>query len=58
MMFDKISFGQMPYEHFPKGMQLPKMPLPSELHKAMKEAENEDKAEPEAPENEPEQQKR
>jgi hypothetical protein len=58
MMFDKTSFGEMPYEHFPEGMKLPKLPLPSELRKAMKEAEQEHATEPKAPERQIKQWKR
>jgi hypothetical protein len=34
----KIFFGrEMPFEHLPKGLKLPKMPLPSELNKTLED---------------------
>jgi hypothetical protein len=38
----KIFIGrEMPFEHLPKGLKLPKMPLPSELNHIFEDEQNE-----------------
>jgi hypothetical protein len=37
----KLDFGEMPYEHVPKGLKLQKLPLPSKLNKDHKRKDEE-----------------
>jgi hypothetical protein len=51
-MFKKYRFGEMPFEHFPKDLKLPKMPLAWELDKRIKDEDVEKEMNPKSKEQE------